>query len=166
MMPTDTQPQSQQEQQPIQPQAEETHTQEDQQPTAERREEEGRGQETRARRKVLHLHTAHPRVPVPYVTPGDAFRNARAATSATTSLLPSPPKLAFHGLLGAMAVVEAVEWPIAIALGAATEVITREQAARQRAEHERGERERADREQARQATERTEPGRPVQAAMS
>jgi hypothetical protein len=166
MQPPVAQPQPQQEQQPIQPQAEETHSQEAQQATAERREEEGRGQETRARDKVVHLHTAHPRVPIPYVTPGDAFRNVGTAASAATSLLPSPRKLAFYGLVGAMAVVGAVEWPIAIALGAATEVITREQAARQRAEHERIERERADREQTRQAAERTEPGRPAQAAMS
>jgi hypothetical protein len=161
MIPTGTQPQPQQEQQPIQPQAEETHTQEAQQATAERGEEEGRGQETRARGKVLHLQTAHPRVSIPYVTPGDAFRNVRTATSEATSLLPSPRKLAFYGLIGAMAVAEAVEWPIAIALGAATEVITREQAAQQRAEHER-----IEREQARQAAERTEPGRPAQTATS
>ncbi|PWI04732.1 hypothetical protein DIZ27_43580 [Streptomyces sp. NWU339] len=112
---------------------------------------------------MLHLHTAHARVPIPYVTPGDMFSTARPATS----ILPSPRKLAFYGLLGAMAVVEAVEWPIAVAVGAATEVITREQAARQRAEHQHIARDRAARDQGRQvATERTEPGGPAQPAMA
>jgi hypothetical protein len=181
MIPPDAQPRPQQEQQPTQPwaeaqaqaeaeaqaQTEEIHTPEAQQATAERGEEEGRGQGTRTRGKVLHLHTAHPRVPIPYVTPGDAFRNMRTATPGATSLLPSPRKLALYGLLGAMAVVEVLEWPVAVAVGAATEVITREQAARQRAEHERIERGRADREQGRQAaSEGTEAGRPAQTAMA
>ncbi|WP_416978641.1 hypothetical protein [Streptomyces sp. T028] len=73
--------------------------------------------------RVMHLHTAHPRVPIPYVTPGDMFTRARSGTSR----LPSPRKLAFYGALGAMAAVEVLEWPVALAIGAATEVITREQ---------------------------------------
>ncbi|MER6923221.1 hypothetical protein [Streptomyces spiralis] len=80
--------------------------------------------------KVVHLHTAHPRVPVPYVTPGDMFKGARGATSR----IPSLRKLTCYGVLGGMAVAGALEWPIAVAIGAATEVITREQAARKRAE--------------------------------
>lgn len=141
------QPQPQQEQQPLPPQG--------QQAATERREE------SRTGGKVVHLHTAHPRVPIPYVTPGDAFSTMRTAAS----LLPSPRKLAFYGLLGGMAATGAVGWPVAVAVGAATEVITREQAARQRADHDRIERERAEREQGRQAaTERTEPGRPAQTA--
>ncbi|MEV6028686.1 hypothetical protein [Streptomyces sp. NPDC052036] len=39
-----------------------------------------------------------------------------------------------YGLLGGVAVSGALEWPVAVAVGAATEVITREQAARKRAE--------------------------------
>jgi hypothetical protein len=81
--------------------------------------------------KVMHLHTAHPRVPIPYVTPGDMFTAAR---SGAASKLPAPRKLAYYGLLGGMAVAGVLEWPIAVAVGAATEVITREQAARSRAE--------------------------------
>ncbi|PWI04699.1 hypothetical protein DIZ27_43735 [Streptomyces sp. NWU339] len=154
-------PQTQPPQQPAPPQAgtqtEETRTPEPQQPPTEPPEEKRTGG------KLLHLHTAHARVPIPYVTPGDMFSTART----TTSTLPSPRKLAFYGLLGAMAVVEAVEWPIAVAVGAATEVITREQAARQRAEHQHIERDRAARDQGRQvATERTEPGGPAQPAMA
>lgn len=158
---TSPDPQTQPPQQPTPPQAgaqpEETRTPKPQQAPTEHPEEKRTGG------KVLHLHTAHARVPIPYVTPGDMFSNARTATS----ILPSPRKLAFYGLLGAMAVVEAVEWPIAVAVGAATEVITREQAARQRAEHARIERDRAERDRGRQAaTERTEPGGPAQPAMA
>ncbi|CAL9674254.1 hypothetical protein SUDANB105_07755 [Streptomyces sp. enrichment culture] len=154
MIPAHTQPQPQQEQQPPQPQAE---TQAGETPA----------QETHAGGKVMHLHTAHPRVPIPYVTPGDMFRDMRTATSTATSLLPSPRKLAFYGALGAMAAVEILEWPIALAVGAATEVITREQAARQHAEHDRIERDRTEREQGQQAaTEWREPGRPAQTATS
>ncbi|MBL3671350.1 hypothetical protein JL475_36710 [Streptomyces sp. M2CJ-2] len=149
-------PQTQPPQQPAPPQAgtptAETRPPEPQQAPAERPEEKRTGG------RVLQFRTAHARVPIPYVTPGDMFSTARPATS----ILPSPRRLAFYGLLGAMAVVEAVEWPIAVAVGAATEVITREQAARQRAE-----RDRAERDQGRQvATERTEPGGPAQPAMA
>jgi hypothetical protein len=80
--------------------------------------------------KVVHVHTAHPRVPIPYVTPGDLFAGARGATSR----LPSLRKMTYYGLLGGMTVVGALEWPVALAVGAATEVITREQSARKRAE--------------------------------
>ncbi|GAB3179958.1 hypothetical protein [Streptomyces incanus] len=158
---TSPDPQTQPPQQPAPPQAgtqtEETRTPELQQPPTEHPEEKRTGG------KVLQFRTAHARVPIPYITPGDMFSTARPATS----ILPSPRKLAFYGLLGAMAVVEAVEWPIAVAVGAATEVITREQAARQRAEHQRIERDRAARDQGRQvATGRTEPGGPAQPAMA
>ncbi len=157
MIPAHAQPQAQQEQKPsrteAQSQAEGTRTPET--------------QETHAGGKVMHLHTAHPRVPIPYVTPGDMFRDMRTTTSAATSFLPSPRKLAFYGVLGAMAAVEVLEWPIALAVGAATEVITREQAARQRAEHDRIERNRAEREQDRNPTrEWTQSGTPTEPAMS
>ncbi|MFJ8532687.1 hypothetical protein [Streptomyces sp. NPDC093591] len=119
--------------------------------------------------KVVHLHTAHPRVPIPYVTPGDMFSDARTATSTVTStamsLLPTPRRLALYGLLGGMTVAGAMAWPVAVAVGAATEVISREQSARHRQEHERMERERTEGEQGRQnAAARTETGTPQQAA--
>ncbi|MGW0839213.1 hypothetical protein ACWD26_03445 [Streptomyces sp. NPDC002787] len=95
-------------------------------------------QEERHGGKVLHMHTAHPRVPIPYVTPGDMFTGARAGARAATSFLPGPRKLAYYGLLGGMAVAGVLQWPVALAVGAATEVITREQqAARDRTEGDR-----------------------------
>ena len=123
----------------------------------ERREEESPGQERHMGGKVVHMHTAHPRVPIPYVTPGDMFTGDRA----TPSWLPSPRKLAFYGVLGGMAALEALEWPVALALGAATEVITREQTRRQRAEQER-----RGQQPAAETSARTEPSRPAQAAMA
>lgn len=87
--------------------------------------------------KVVHLHTAHPRVSIPYVTPGDMFTGARGAASR----LPSPRKLAYYGMLGGMAAIGVLEWPVALAVGAATEVITREQKARSRPEQEKTQRE-------------------------
>ncbi|MFI7409890.1 hypothetical protein ACIBU0_14620 [Streptomyces sp. NPDC049627] len=107
--------------------------------------------------RVVQLHTAHPRVPIPYVTPGDMFSNARTATATATSLLPSPRRLAFYGLLGGMTVAGAMAWPVAVAVGAATEVITREQSARHRQEHARMEQERTEH-------ERTESEAPQQTA--
>ncbi|WP_216372909.1 hypothetical protein [Streptomyces tailanensis] len=96
--------------------------------------------------KVVHLHTAHPRVPIPYVTPGDLFTGVRKGMARSgqqgMARLPSPRKLAFYGALGGMAAAQIIEWPIALAVGAATEVITREQAAQRRsAEQEQGQRE-------------------------
>jgi hypothetical protein len=76
--------------------------------------------------RVLRLHTAHPRVPIPYVTPGDMMTNARTVASA----IPSPRRLAFYGGLGALAIFGALEWPVAAAIGAATEVIARERGER------------------------------------
>ncbi|KUL39160.1 hypothetical protein [Streptomyces regalis] len=109
-------------------------------------------EERRTGGKVVHLHTAHPRVPIPYVTPGDMFSGARKATStaasAATALLPTPRRLAFYGVLGGMTAAGAMAWPVAVAVGAATEVITREQSAQHRQEHERMDRERMDRERA------------------
>jgi hypothetical protein len=122
----------------------------------ERRDEEAHGQEKPTGGKVLHLHTAHPRVPIPYVTPGDMLTGARAATSR----LPSPRRLAFYGLLGGMAVAGALEWPIAVAVGAATEVISREQTARQRAERE----EQQGRQPGTESSDRTETTRPAHTA--
>ena len=101
-----------------------------------RRDEAAPDQEGHAGGKVVHLHTAHPRIPIPYVTPGDLFTGARHGAREATSRLPGPRKLAYYGLLGGMAVAGALEWPVALAVGAATEVITREQRARARAEQE------------------------------
>ncbi|MFC4468299.1 hypothetical protein ACFPH6_27795 [Streptomyces xiangluensis] len=148
MIPPNVEPEPQKEQEPPQAQAEET------------RAPEAQDQEKRTGGKVVHMHTAHAKVPIPYVTPGDAFRTATSAatsvattaTSAATSLLPSPRKLAFYGLLGGMTAAGAIGWPVAVAVGAATEVVTREQSARQREELERIERERAEREERRQTS--------------
>ncbi|MGW0712943.1 hypothetical protein ACWD4G_44675 [Streptomyces sp. NPDC002643] len=113
--------------------------------------------------KVLHMHTAHPRMSIPYVTPGDMFTGARGAAREAVrgagGLLPSPRKLAFYGLLGGMTAAGAMAWPVAVAMGAATEVITREQAARQHEEHERMERARSESERSGSPTgdDRTEP---------
>jgi hypothetical protein len=172
MIPPHVEPESQEELQKEQAQAEETGTQE----TKDQEKRTGGG-------KVVHLHTAHAKVPIPYVTPGDAFSKIRlpdvrtatsaaasvatTAASAATSLLPSPRKLAFYGVLGGMTAAGAIGWPVAVAVGAATEVVTREQSARQREEHERIERERAEREERRQspsAAEQPEAGKPAQTA--
>ncbi|MER5222733.1 hypothetical protein [Streptomyces flaveus] len=172
MIPPHAEPESQEEPQKEQAQAEETGTQEAQ----DQEKRTGGG-------KVVHMHTAHAKIPIPYVTPGDAFSKIRVpnvrtatsaaasvattATSAATSLLPSPRKLAFYGVLGGMTAAGAIGWPVAVAVGAATEVITREQSARQREEHERIERERAEREERRQpssAAEQTEGEKPAQTA--
>jgi hypothetical protein len=171
MIPPNTEQEPQEQTQAQAEQAEETRAQETQ------------GQEKRTGGKVVHLHTAHANVPIPYVTPGDAFSKIRlpnvrtatsaatsvatTATSAATSLLPSPRKLAFYGVLGGMTAAGAIGWPVAVAVGAATEVITREQSARQREEHERIERERTEREERREpssAAGQTQGGRPAQTA--
>ncbi|MFI6206485.1 hypothetical protein ACIBAI_08785 [Streptomyces sp. NPDC051041] len=133
-------------QQPTQPQVQNRF--ESQSQAEEGSARETHGQESRESRgkgmgRVVHLHTAHPRVPIPYVTPGDRFPGVRTVTSAAASALSSPRKLTLYGVLGGMAVAGAIGWPVAVAVGAATEVITREQAARQRAEQERAERERS-----------------------
>ncbi|MFI7497343.1 hypothetical protein ACIBVL_02305 [Streptomyces sp. NPDC049687] len=121
---------------------------------------ETEGGEKHAGGKVVHMHTAHPQLSIPYVTPGDMFTGARTAASR----LPSMRKMVFYGALGGMAALEALEWPVALAIGAATEVITREQ--RQRAAGAQGEqRERPATEPARtEAPGRTEAPRPAQAA--
>lgn len=123
--------------------------------TAERPGDEAPGQEQHPGGKVVHLHTAHPRVPIPYVTPGDMFTGARSAAAQ----LPSARKLAFYGALGGMAALEILEWPVALAIGAATEVITREQSRRQRTEQERH-----GQQPATGTSARTEPATPAPAA--
>ncbi|WP_143668237.1 hypothetical protein [Streptomyces carpinensis] len=125
----------------------------------ERRQEQAQGQ-AGPMAKVVHLHTAHPRIPIPYVTPGEMFQGARARGA--SSRIPSLRKLTCYGLLGGMAVAGALEWPIAIAVGAATEVITREQAARKRAEHAEEQR----RQPGTEPSARTEAAQPGQAAMA
>ncbi len=116
---------------------------------------EPRAEERAVGGRVVRLHTAHPRVTIPYLTPGDVFSTVRSAAP----LVPSPRKLAFYGILGGMAVVGALEWPIAVAVGLATEVVTREQSAS---------REREESERRRQATEegadRAETPRPAESA--
>lgn len=105
-----------------------------------RRAEAAPDQERHAGGKLLHMHTAHPQVSIPYVTPGDLFtvarQGARVGARAATSRLPAPRKLAYYGLLGGMTAAGVMEWPVALAVGAATEVITREQQARARAGQE------------------------------
>ncbi|WP_158751556.1 hypothetical protein [Streptomyces bicolor] len=160
---TSPEPQRQQAQQPIPPQTE-TKAEETRAPEAQGSTEHRGG-------KVMHLHTAHPQVPIPYVTPGDMFSGARKAmstgVSTATSLLPSPRKLAFYGILGGMTAAGAMAWPVAVAVGAATEVITREQAAQRRAEQQPAGRERTKSEQDRPSSaDWTPAGTPGQTAMS
>lgn len=128
-----------------------------------RRDEAEQGQEKHASGKVLHMHTAHPQVSIPYVTPGDLFTGARAGARAATSRLPAPRKLAYYGLLGGMAAAGVLEWPVALAVGAATEVITREQGARARAEQGEQGRRQATPEP---STRTTEPSRPTHTALA
>ncbi|PAZ10014.1 hypothetical protein CLM62_43410 [Streptomyces sp. SA15] len=129
---------------------------------AERREEQARGLEPPAVGKVVHLHTAHPRVPIPYVTPGDLFSGARKGAG----LLPSPRKMVYYGILGGMTVAGALQWPVAVAIGAATEVVTREQAARQRAEQQQEEQRRRPETEPSARTETTQPTQPTQPAQT
>ncbi|WP_037801809.1 hypothetical protein [Streptomyces sp. NRRL F-5135] len=79
----------------------------------------------------LRMHTLHAKLPIPYLTPGDVTANARAAGSklappmpskASMPSMPPPKRLAFYGGLGALAVFGAVDWPVALAIGAATVV--------------------------------------------
>jgi hypothetical protein len=74
--------------------------------------------------QVLHIHTAHPAVPVPYITPEDLKASAQAMASRLPAL-PTPPTrdLLFYGGLGALAVAGALEWPIAAAIAGATMVV-------------------------------------------
>jgi hypothetical protein len=73
-----------------------------------------------------HVKVAHPSIPVPYVTRKDVTNTVRAAGSAMpTRKLPAPDRLAFYGGLGALAVLGAVEWPVAAAIGVATVVARR-----------------------------------------
>lgn len=69
----------------------------------------------------LHLHTRtlHPPVPIPYLTKDDLTFTARAATARLPGR-PSAKDIAFYGVLGAMAVAGALEWPVAVAVGGAT----------------------------------------------
>lgn len=74
----------------------------------------------------VHLHTAHASIPVPYVTKGDLSANVRAAGAVLPDIRPpSPERAAFYAGLGALAVLGAVEWPVAAAIGAATVVAHR-----------------------------------------
>lgn len=143
-----TSPQTQPEQSPTQEDKAQTETapttgqtqQASEAPAEPRRDEEAQGGKGPMGGRVLHMHTAHPRVPIPYVTPGDMFTAARTGARAATGLLPSPRRLAYYGILGGMAAAGVLEWPVAIAVGATAEVITREQAARERAEPEKEQR--------------------------
>ncbi|UQA97370.1 hypothetical protein [Streptomyces halobius] len=81
--------------------------------------------------QVLHMHTAHAAMPVPYLTPDDVKANVQEVASR----LPKVPtkNLLFYGGLGALTVAGALEWPIALAIGGATWVV------RSRAQEETGE---------------------------
>ncbi|WP_157877382.1 hypothetical protein [Streptomyces odonnellii] len=92
-----------------------------------------RASETRAG-GGLRMHTLHADLPIPYLTASDITANARAAGSKLTPPkpplpsmpsmppLPPPKRLAFYGGLGALAVLGALDWPVAVAIGAATVV--------------------------------------------
>ena len=72
------------------------------------------------------MHMAHPSVPVPYLTREDLTAGMQAARSGMPGVkMPPPERLAFYGGLGALAVVGAVEWPVAAAIGVATVVARR-----------------------------------------
>ncbi|MGW3951226.1 hypothetical protein ACWEKM_09850 [Streptomyces sp. NPDC004752] len=68
----------------------------------------------------LHMHSldVHAPVHIPYLTPGDVVAN----TQAMTSKLPTRDVL-FYGGLGALAVVGALDWPVALAIGGATAIL-------------------------------------------
>lgn len=70
----------------------------------------------------LHMHTLHAKLPIPYLTPNDIAANAHTAGSKLPSLpaMPEPKRLAFYGGLGALAIFGAIDWPVAVAIGAAT----------------------------------------------
>ncbi|MDX3854861.1 hypothetical protein [Streptomyces sp. AK02-01A] len=73
----------------------------------------------------LRMHTLHAELPIPYLTADDITANARATGAklkAPTPSMPSPKRLAFYGGLGALAVLGAIDWPVAVAIGAATVV--------------------------------------------
>ncbi|GHH82182.1 hypothetical protein GCM10018793_41390 [Streptomyces sulfonofaciens] len=103
--------------------------------TTSAREKSGTGTRTAGRRgrsgeageeQRLHMHTAHPSIPVPYVTRADLSANVHAAESALPDVrMPPPERLAFYGGLGALAVAGAVEWPVAAAIGVATVIARR-----------------------------------------
>ncbi|MFE2498227.1 hypothetical protein ACFXKS_00320 [Streptomyces scopuliridis] len=70
----------------------------------------------------LRMHALHADLPIPYLTAGDVTANARAAGSKLAPPMPPPKRLAFYGGLGALAVLGAIDWPVALAIGAATMV--------------------------------------------
>ncbi|MEV6592216.1 hypothetical protein [Streptomyces acidicola] len=83
---------------------------------------EDKAVETRAHEGAgLHLHTRtlHPPVPIPYITRDDMRSTAQSATSRLPGR-PSGKDVVFYGGLGALAVVGALEWPVALAVGGAT----------------------------------------------
>ena len=71
----------------------------------------------------VQMHPAHADLPIPYFTPGDLTANAHVIGSRLPTLpLPPPKRLAFYGGLGALALVGALDWPVAAAIGAAAAV--------------------------------------------
>jgi hypothetical protein len=74
----------------------------------------------------IQMHTVHTDLPIPYFTPGDLTANAHVVTSHLPALsalpLPPPRTLVFYGGLGALALAGAIDWPVALAIGAATVV--------------------------------------------
>lgn len=83
----------------------------------------------------MRVHTIHADLPIPYFTPGDITANARAAGSRLPKL-PSAKDIAFYGGLGAMALAGALEWPVALAIGAATAVVRGSREERREERHE------------------------------
>ena len=63
-----------------------------------------------------------PRLPAPRVPSRDVVR---AATGVASSILPPPRRLAYYAGLGALAVLDVIEWPVAAAIGVGTAVAVR-----------------------------------------
>ncbi|MFD7444461.1 hypothetical protein [Streptomyces sp. NPDC059909] len=88
-------------------------------PSAAAQEEEHK--KTEHEGQVLHMHTAHREVPLPYFTPQDLKANVQQMTSRLPAV--RRKDLLFYGGLGALTVAGALEWPIALAVGGATWVV-------------------------------------------
>lgn len=65
-----------------------------------------------------------PRVSVPHV-PMPNRRTIGDTVGAARDRLPSPGRIAFYGGLAAMAVLQLIEWPVAVALGVGTALASR-----------------------------------------
>ena len=66
----------------------------------------------------MRVHTVQAKVPIPYLTPQDVAANVRAIGAK----LPGTPgrKALLYGGLGVAALAGVIDWPVAVAIGAAT----------------------------------------------